>query len=270
MNIPLLVLSERLILFSVLIQNLEMIYLHKNFSNQGVWSWGLLQKEYRNNLSKKLFGFIFSYYPFLTLQIVSALSCAIGIFIPQALSLWCATIVVILTCLRWRGNFNGGSDYMTVIVLCSLSLCSLSTASSATQLGILAQAGITYVSIQTVFSYFIAGWVKIKRSSWRKGIALTQLLTLSNYSVQPSIQKIVSNHKLSLILTWSVLLFECLFPFSLLHPDLSLLFISIAFLFHLTNAWALGLNRFWLSWMASYPILYFFCLQLSSRFSFFK
>lgn len=269
-NIPLLVLSERLILFSVLIQNLEMIYLRKNYSNQGVWSWSVLQKDYPNPLGKKIYSFIFSYQPFLLLQILSAISCLFGILIPQAPSLWFATLVAVLTCLRWRGNFNGGSDYMSVLILTSLSLCSLSKSNSTSQLGLLAQAGIAYVAVQTVFSYFIAGWVKIKRSSWRQGTALTQLLTLSNYNVQPAIQRLVSQHKLSLIATWSVLLFECLFPFSLLHPDLCLMFIFIMFLFHLINAWALGLNRFWLSWMASYPILYFFCLQLSSHFSFLK
>lgn len=269
-NIPLLLLSERLILFSVLIQNLEMIYLRKNYSEMGVWRWSVLQKDYHNPLAKKIYSYLFSYYPFLFLQILSAISCALGILMPQTFSLWCATLVAILTCLRWRGNFNGGSDYMSVIVLTSLSICSLSKNNSTSQLGLLAQAGIAYVSIQTVFSYFIAGWVKIKRSSWHQGVALTQLLTLSNYNVQPAIQHLVRQHKISLIITWSVLLFECLFPLALLHPDLCLMFIFIVFMFHLTNAWALGLNRFWLSWMASYPILYFFCLQISSHFSFVK
>jgi hypothetical protein len=66
---------------------------------------------------------------------------------------------------------------------------------------------------------------------------------------------------LSQFASWAVMIFECLFPLALVNTQSCLAFMSVAILFHLSNFYLFGLNRFLLSWAAAYPAL-LYCSQL--------
>jgi hypothetical protein len=157
-----------------------------------------------------------------------------------------------LISLRWRGSFNGGSDFMSLIVLSALTVATAFQDNPK-----IAVACLWYIAIQTCTSYFIAGIIKLRRKNWRTGKALAGFLSTTIYGSSAVGQAISSRPTVAALFSWGVMLFECAFPIALLNSRLSIAFMVVAFLFHLGNFYFFGLNRFLLSWSATYPALYF-------------
>ena len=124
---------------------------------------------------------------------------------------------------------------------------------------------LLYIAIQSVTSYFVAGVVKIRHSEWRTGEALSCFIQAPKYQAPELVRKLLVARGASLIATWAMLLFECLFPLALfgaaISPIVPLAFIAIAGLFHFSNVYIFGLNRFLFAWTATYPAIYW-CSQL--------
>jgi hypothetical protein len=158
----------------------------------------------------------------------------------------------ILISIRWRGSFNGGSDFMSLIVLSALSFASAFPDSAKAQ-----AACFWYIAIQTCTSYFLAGTIKLRNPDWRSGRALRRFVKTSIYAESPLSSWISRTLWLSLLASWSVMLFECLFPISLFFPKVCVAMLCLGFLFHLANVYFFGLNRFLLSWSAAYPAVLF-------------
>ncbi|MCB0406725.1 MAG: hypothetical protein KDD34_00900 [Bdellovibrionales bacterium] len=106
-----------------------------------------------------------------------------------------------------------------------------------------------FLSFLICLTYFYAGWVKFRSSSWQNGRAFWQSSYLSCYG--PLSPKTSS----SKIITQLILVFELLFPLSLFHPFLAIIFIIGGMSFHLGNIYLLGLNRFFWTWVICYPSL---------------
>lgn len=254
-----------LILFAIALQTIEYLQIRHAFSK--IWDWEILKNEFHFfpfpfyllvHYSLKLPNFIF----FLYFRIFITFFLFLDIAIPslefpdevQLLGFIFLGLSSILIALRWRGVFNGGSDYMTLIVVFCVILSKIPYRSE-----VLVHGALWLIAIQTCSSYFISGLVKLKRKSWRTGVALSGFLTSSIYSPPKVIVRALQkpNQFLSKALSWSIILFELGFPFSLLHPKVCIAFISLAVAFHLVNVWVFGLNRFLFSWGATYPALYY-------------
>lgn len=131
---------------------------------------------------------------------------------------WLLITISLLTAIRFGGSLNGGSDYMTMVVLSSL----------------LVPWGKTYLAVQLTLSYMVAGLVKIRQPEWRSGKALTLQTGLPGFLALPT------------------LLWQCSFPLAWSSPQLLWAYLTVGFGFHLFNARILGLNRFFWIWMAAY------------------
>jgi len=83
-------------------------------------------------------------------------------------------VITLLTSLRFRGVFNGGSDAMTLSVLLALAFFPKNMAAYS-------------IAIQVGISYCIAGWVKLKEPAWIQGRALKLFLSSERYSVPHSL-----------------------------------------------------------------------------------
>lgn len=148
---------------------------------------------------------------------------------------------------RYQGPYNGGSDRMGLLILYCLCL------SHWLPDGILSEAAFGYLSIQVTLSYFISGQVKLVNPEWRNGQALTDVFSFSAYPVSESLRNLASQPRLLWCASWTVMLFEVLFPLSLLSPALLIPALIVACAFHVANACLFGLNRFVWFWIASYP-----------------
>ncbi|MGE0763756.1 MAG: hypothetical protein AB7N80_10805, partial [Bdellovibrionales bacterium] len=143
---------------------------------------------------------------------------------------------------RWRGTLNGGSDVMTFHILAAWLV--------ATIWPELQHGCVFYIAVQMALSYVVAGLVKIRNPDWRSGRALAVFLQRVGRTVSPPV---------CLILSWSLIAFELLFPLSVIAP---VPVVALAIAFHLANTYILNLNRFFFVWLAGYPSVFLVSQQI--------
>lgn len=235
--------------FAALLQGIEILCIRSAWSDQGLWTWDILKKDYKK--TSALFGLLLNEKTYAILMMLQVGFSTLNMYFSEPLLSGFLFFTTLMTANRFRGTFNGGSDYMTALVLAAHLLMGLFE-DRYIQTGFM-----WYIAIQLTLSYFIAGVVKIKEKEWRSGVALTALLTRTNYIVSPKIQSLVQNKFLATFLSWAVLIFECTFPLALINSQVCAVYLAMGFLFHLGNFFVLGLNRFVFAWLAAYPALYY-------------
>ena len=186
-----------------------------------------------------------------TLVILSFWYPSIKIYLFIVISTW-------LLLARFGGNFNGGSDSMGVILLSGLLLGELASGSSWYFVGLI------YIAIHSAISYFKAGLSKIEYPEWRNGDILAWLVKSSPYSNPLGPFLFIIKKPFNRWSSYLILSFELSFPLALLNPKICLIFMFIGFLFHLSIFIIFGLNRFFWTWLATYPSL-FYTSQLISQ-----
>lgn len=242
---------EILVSISILFQTLEYFFIRDTYSDTGIWRQGTLIKDLDvfNGISQQIISFLFNYKIFSFILCIRFLSAACMLFFSNLLIILFLLFSTILISLRWRGAFNGGSDYMTVLVLLALTISSINPDFS---FGV-----ICYLAIQLITSYFIAGVIKIRRENWRSGVALSGFIKSTIYNENSLTSFILNNRIIILFLSWFIMLLELISPIAILSPQYCLLFLATAFVFHVSNFYIFGLNRFLFSWIPSYPAVYF-------------
>jgi hypothetical protein len=161
---------------------------------------------------------------------------------------------------RFQGPYNGGSDTMTLLVLLCLWLSHLAPNRYWQEIA------LGYLAVQLTFCYFQSGWVKVVNPEWRSGCALQQVFALSAYPVSEGVRLWAERPQVLRAMSWSVMIFELLFPLALLNQTLLIVALSVAALFHLANACLFGLNRFFWIWPAAYPVTLWFQSRLMAVF----
>ncbi len=177
---------------------------------------------------------------------------ALSILLLLGFSWVCVSLFIneILILRRFQGPYNGGSDRMGLLILSSLCLTNLAPTFKEYFFG--------YLALQVILSYFIAGYVKIINLEWRNGKALQDLFQFSAYPATEAWRALADRPRLLYLMSWLVMLFELVFPFTLVSHQLLIAGIVTAFCFHLANACLFGLNRFVWVWLAAYPSLIWF------------
>lgn len=162
--------------------------------------------------------------------------------------------LALLLLFRWRGAFNGGSDFMTLVGLSGLLIAQLGTALGDAALGW--RAALWYVALQSLTSYFVSGWVKLLRPEWRNGRALPVFLDSGIYGPLP-VRTVYRHPGAARAVAWLFTVWEGLFPLALLDVRLALFFCASGTVFHFLVFWFFGLNRFFWAWLVTYPaVLY--------------
>ena len=257
MNSPLetLLLISRLLGIAITFQSLEFIKIKESISEKGIWRWSELSSDYLFLPEKvrDFLNFIMKDSVFNELMKLRFFIGLMAFFYPHFLLIFLFLFfTTFLITLRWRGSFNGGSDYLTLIIL--FCLCVAFTNKSSEVLG---KGALWYISLQVISSYFLAGLYKIKQEKWRSGKAITAFVTSPNYRVPVIIGEKSTDPTWAKIFSWAVMLFEMSFPLVLVHPSLTFFYLSAGIAFHLTNFFIFGLNRFFWAWCASYPAIIF-------------
>ncbi len=168
-----------------------------------------------------------------------------------------ALLVLALAILHhFQGPYNGGADRMSLLILCCLCLVAYLPSQRWQEII------FGYLALQLILSYFISGWVKIKNPDWRSGRALRDIFQFSAYPVSESLRQWAHSPRLLLFMSWGVMLFELMFPISLLSSTSLNIALFIAASFHFANACLLGLNRFFWIWIAAYPSILWFQFRI--------
>lgn len=119
------------------------------------------------------------------------------------------------------------------------------------------QACVWFICCQSILSYIIAGIAKLASAKWKSGNAIKQIMGTQSYGSKIMYSFFKRNHTVSFLVTWSVILFECLFPLVLAgNNDLLIFFLSLGFVFHVANSVFMGLNGFFWAFVAAYPCIW--------------
>lgn len=256
MNQFILLISERILAFAILFQTIEMLQMKSAWSEVGVWRWSTLKKEYEGypGVLKVFFDLAFSEKGFTSLLVLRLLLSGLTLFYsPQVYAVAFLFLSTWLIAIRWRGIFNGGSDSMTALIAFALSV-----AQFFSDQPLVLKTAFAYIAVQVSLSYFIAGWVKLKNPEWRSGVALPIFIQTPRYDSPPVwFQKLLNQPIWAKWISRAVIVFDFSFPLAWFSPTICLIYLFLAFCFHLLNFWIFGLNRFVFSWMAGYPALYY-------------
>lgn len=249
--------TVRLVSFAVLLQTVELLQVRKVWEKNGIFDWSILRDQF-SGLQLKVLDRIYEEKVFKSLLVLNILSVIYLILAGPSLLILFPFVTYCLLFIRFRGVTNGGSDYMTFLILFACVVHLLFPSSV-----LLAQIGLWYIGIQTMLSYTVAGFVKIVNSEWRSGVFLKRLLTEMNYSVPENVLFIAQKVSFLKLASRVVIIFECSFPVMLLGRGLFISYLAFAICFHLFNFFILGLNRFVFAWLAAYPALYYLSFKLS-------
>ena len=244
---------ECLFALSAGIQTLEYLRMRPAMGQHGLWSWTIQRQDIPNAFAQKLFDALF--YENIFTGLLWARLLALGSLVVQGANLTNVTFLFVsnlAVLIRWRGAFNGGSDFMTLVVLTGLLISQWLGYIENPELGW--RACFWYITIQSITSYFVSGAVKLLRPEWRNGSAMTIFLNAAIHGPL-SQNHLLRNPWLATLGSWSFILWECAAPLALLDLRLAILFCSVAGLFHFLVFWFFGLNRFFWAWMASFPAI---------------
>ena len=247
-----LALMRALCALSLVVQTLEFLRLRAPLGPEGVWSFAVQQGDLAHARAPVRALFMVLSRPpvhaaHLVLRLVAALLLPFGFGLPLSLFLFLGTLAILI---RWRGAFNGGSDFMTVVVTTALVIADAGALLGRAEAG--AAAALWYAAVQAISSYFVSGAVKLLDADWRSGRALPIFLDGGVHGpLAPD--SIFRGRSVSLACTWGFILWECAFPLALLAPAIAAAFCAGALLFHLLVFRFFGLNRFVFAWAATFP-----------------
>lgn len=266
--------NERLLLLLIavlssigaLISNLEWLKLSSHFKDEGLFSWRVRQIRANQLVHPKLsplINQIFSYpnivyfFAFRVILILLLIFSFKHFTISGTLCLIIAATSIILSI---RGNEGTtGADQMHTVSVLTIGLCLLSPST------IVHQCCLIFLTLQLVLAYSTSGWIRIMQPTWRNGQDLLAVLrqhTYGNYTIW----KFAKTHNGFLrVVSLSILIFECAFPLALFLPLHFVYFFLVAgILFHISNAFIMGLNTFTWSFLPLYVAFYWTTLQLNN------
>ncbi len=245
---------ECLLATSLLIQTVEFLRIRDTGNARAVWSWALQRQDVAHapGWMRALFDRLFTeraHRLHLLLRAAAAASLYAGVSLASSVFLFISTVLILI---RWRGAFNGGSDFMTIVVLTGVLVSQL--ASPVVGPVLARKAGLWYIALHAITSYFISGAIKLLQREWRDGRLLTHFLDGGLYGPLPA-DSLLRRRPVAMLASWSFILWECLFPVALAGPVLAALWCSVALVFHLLVFRFFGLNRFVWAWSASFPAI---------------
>jgi len=251
---------ECLLATSLLLQTLEFLRLSRFADARSVWSWQRQRGDVTHTSVwlQKLFDWLFQervHQAHLLLRLGAAASLYFGVSTFSAVFLFVSSLLILI---RWRGAFNGGSDFMTMVVLTGLLVSQL--AQPIVGPVIAWRAGLWYITIHAISSYFISGAIKLISGDWRSGRVLIHFLDGGLYGPLSDHSRL-RKKPIALIASWSFIGWECLFPLALAGPQWAMLWCGIAALFHFLVFRFFGLNRFFWAWAASFPAIIYCSAQ---------
>jgi hypothetical protein len=117
-------------------------------------------------------------------------------------------------------------------------------------------ACLLFFSFQACLAYATAGWTKFPMPGWRDGSYLSALMTARIYGMPPLGRYLTRRPEFAKVASRAVLAWECIFPLVLVLPaPAAFAMLGMGIVFHVMNAFVMGLNCFVWSFLAVYPPL---------------
>ncbi len=115
-----------------------------------------------------------------------------------------------------------------------------------------------FIAYQCCMAYTVAGFAKVTAAGWRGGQFLPGVLGTKIYGTQFVGGFLRHHRRLAVAGSWVVLLFEMGFPLAWLLPwPWGIAYLVLGGVFHLSNAFLMGLGSFLATFVATYPAVWF-------------
>lgn len=125
------------------------------------------------------------------------------------------------------------------------------------------EAALAFIAAQSCLSYFTSGSVKMTSPVWRSGEAITGVFRTTTYGDKFAHDVVKDRKLVAQALAWGVMVAEVLFPLVLVAPKpVARTILLSGMAFHIGNARFMGLNRFFWSFVATYPAVAYFSRSL--------
>jgi hypothetical protein len=122
------------------------------------------------------------------------------------------------------------------------------------------KAGLWYITIHAMSSYFISGAIKLFSPAWRDGSALIFFLDGGLYGPLNK-QSVFRKPIVAITCSWAFILWECCFPLTIAGPAWAVVGCGIAAVFHFLVFRFFGLNRFFWAWIVNFPAIVYCSAQ---------
>lgn len=255
------------VLVGISISTIELLYNWKSFQDDRLYSWKVIATRgyfSKKNMLHRLANFLLKYPNFIGVILlrlfIILLLVVPGIWGFSQAPLFLALVLTSLM-INYRSPFGqDGSDQMSTIVIIVLFLYHINPENL-----IVAQAGIWFIALQSLLSYFTAGFFKAKGEKWTKNpTAVYMIFNTSTYGSKPIAGFLQNKQQAITFLTWSTVAVEVTFPLVLVtgYPGM-IVFLGWGLGFHLMNALVMGLNSFLWAFLATYGAIIYCCMQLS-------
>lgn len=252
-----LALSAGIVSLGLFISTLEFLILRKEFGKYGVFGYQIFTIQTAGRPFERMQNFVNRPPNFIYGVLLIRLICTVITLIYAFVFLELQPVVLILLCITtWFINLRcrvglDGSDAMSFIII------SILTASSFFQQGdIVRTASVIFVGGQVIWSYVAAGIFKAISPTWKKGLAVEKIFSVSTYGTEWATLFLQKNKIVSIILNWSVIIGECCFFLILFCPqEYTIFFLSLGIIFHIATAIIMGLNGFLWAFVSGYPAI---------------
>ncbi|MFF5986747.1 hypothetical protein [Prauserella flavalba] len=125
------------------------------------------------------------------------------------------------------------------------------------------EAALAFIAAQSCLAYFTSGAVKMTSPVWRSGDAITGVFRTKTYGDKFVYDLTKNNKPLAQAIAWGTMIAEVLFPLVLVAPrPIAKAILAGGMAFHVGNARFMGLNRFFWSFVATYPAVAYFSKNL--------
>lgn len=246
----------------VLLVTVETLVRRDVLRDEGLMSWpvGKLRKGY---LVRKWVGdaleMVLRYPNICVLLAVRAVLAAAMVLAPaQAVRspwlLFPMALLVLLFAVRHPYG-QDGADQMAVIIFIGAALATLGRG----QLPVIVY--LWFLALQICLAYATAGIAKATAAGWRDGTFLVGVVATKIYGHEQLAAALAERPVLSRSLSRMLVAWESVFPIVLLVPrPIGYVMVASGFLFHLSNAFLMGLNDFFWMFVATYPAL-LYCIH---------
>jgi hypothetical protein len=240
---------------SILLTSCEYYALRFHFSENNIFNWNISRTIDRWTLKERLASLLD--YIMLDKFFTKAVLCrgvigAILIFIPFGAALYpviiiAAFILSILVTLRTPFGLDG-SDQMVLILLGALLIASINER--------LEYTAILFIIGQLFLVYGTSGVAKLVSPEWRSGRALVGVMKTTIYGNEVVARFLQKSPFAALTICWAIMIWEISFPLCVVvGRPLAFCILLCGIIFHAINAVIMGLNNFFLAFVAGYPLL---------------
>jgi hypothetical protein len=160
------------------------------------------------------------------------------------------TCLTSLTLARWKVVGADGADQMSLLVMVTMSICTLPVLVGAKA----STAGLHFLTAQVLLAYCTAGLAKLSCSKWRGQDVLVRICGTRTYGHRRCFEALSRHPHVSAVLQRAVIVLEIGSPLLLLVPYEHVWLVLLSgVVFHVMCAVIMGLNDFVWAFVAVYP-----------------